>query len=458
MTVISRYLSRLHPRTIDTKNKIVNGVTGSDTKGNGTTNPYKTIMQAVSVAQFPADIQLFESFTENIQLVNSRSNINFIGSRIYNHFKVEINGNFQTSSADANNRFTRLGVTGVNIKSGSSSPVVLGSFDAGRHTFENVAFTTSNSNIISIPTNFLSGSWINFIDCDFSGSPASTLVFPDLDGSNTGIGRIYNCGFTPVSVGRGWTIYYSGDTVLNVVSKHSSAIIVDFPRCYRMTSIITSQASLNTLVAITNNSANGVYLINFPNPTGITGIASGDVILKNGSVHMITMKYADAPASVIDYTTNISYIKDGSLWRDITSLSPLSLPAFRAIQGSNLSLSSGVTTKINFSTIDWQVGSYYNTSLYRYTPPAGYYCVSVGGYLTGSVPYDAFLGIYKNGSQYAQTLSAGNNGGSAAQLCLTDLIYLNGTDYIEAYATISLASAGTCSVLVSNGFSAFQIR
>jgi hypothetical protein len=225
-----------------------------------------------------------------------------------------------------------------------------------------------------------------------------------------------------------------------------------------MTSIITSQASLNTLVAITNNSANGVYLINFPNPTGITGIASGDVILKNGSVHMITMKYADAPASVIDYTTNISYIKDGSLWRDITSLSPLSLPAFRAIQGSNLSLSSGVTTKINFSTIDWQVGSYYNTSLYRYTPPAGYYCVSVGGYLTGSVPYDAFLGIYKNGSQYAQTLSAGNNGGSAAQLCLTDLIYLNGTDYIEAYASISLASAGTCSVLVSNGFSAFQIR
>lgn len=134
------------------------------------------------------------------------------------------------------------------------------------------------------------------------------------------------------------------------------------------------------------------------------------------------------------------------------------MPAFRALQGSNLSLSSGVAAKINFSTIDWQVGSYYNTSLYRYTPPAGYYCVSVGGYLTGSVTYDAFLRIYVNGSQYAQTLSAGNNGGSAAQLCLTDLIYLNGTDYIEAYAAVSLASGGTCSVVMSNGFSAFKIR
>lgn len=363
---VSKYLKELFPSTVDTKNKIINGTVGSDTLGNGTTHPYQTIGKAVTVAQFPADLYLFESFTENVVLTNAKSNINLIGSKIFNKFKVELNGNIQTSSADTNNRFVRLGVYGINIKSGASSPVVLGSFDGGKHCFENVAFTTSAASLVSIPSNFYSadGAWLNFLNCDFSNSLASTLVLPDLDSTNTATLRLYNCGFVNISVGKGWTVYYTGDTVLNVVSKYSTALIVDLARCFRMNSIITSQVALDALIAITNHTADGAYLINFAGPTGITGIAAGDVILKNGSVHMITMKYADAPAQVIDFATNIVYIKKGTLWGSLGTAAYLDIGTtankivqldanakLPAVDGSNLTnvVASGLAPSVPYA-------------------------------------------------------------------------------------------------------------
>lgn len=378
MANISKYLKELFPQSNDTKNIIVNGVVGNDTMGNGTTHSYKTIGKAVTVAQFPADVYLFETFTEDVTLTNSKSNCNFIGSKIYGRHKVELNGRFITSSADANNRFVRLGVYGIKIKSGVNIPVTLGSFDGGKHSFENVAFETSNASLISIPSNFYSsdGAWLNFLNCDFSGAAASVLVLPDLDSTNTATIRLYNCGFLNISVGKGWTVYYHGDTVLNVVSKYSTALIIDLARCFRMTSVITSQAALDVLVAITNHTADGAYLINFTGPTGITGIAAGDVILKNGSAHMITMKYADAPAQVMDFATNVVYVKKGTLWGSLGTAAYLDVGTtankivqldadakLPAIDGSNLTnvVASGLAPSVPYSVISAKTSSGFNS-------------------------------------------------------------------------------------------------
>ena len=80
-------------------------------------------------------------------------------------------------------------------------------------------------------------------------------------------------------------------------------------------------------------------------------------------------------------------------------------PTWSATMGSNQSISANTTTKLNFNTEQWDVGTGFNTSNYNYTVPSG----GAGKYaLTATVTlHNAASGnriscnIYKGGSALA---------------------------------------------------------
>jgi hypothetical protein len=115
------------------------------------------------------------------------------------------------------------------------------------------------------------------------------------------------------------------------------------------------------------------------------------------------------------------------------------MPAFSYYQSSTQTLSSGVTTKLTFTTSEFDTtGGMYASS--RFTPTvAGYYQVS-GGLQVATAATIIVLYIYKNGSNYKQLISS--NPSTLSGGYGSALVFLNGsTDYIEIYANLTTGQA-----------------
>jgi hypothetical protein len=138
----------------------------------------------------------------------------------------------------------------------------------------------------------------------------------------------------------------------------------------------------------------------------------------------------------------------GTVLTTATAGVPVNGPAFNAYAGSNQTVTSGVNTKVQLNTEEFDTNSNFDpTTNYRFTPTvAGYY--QVNGILRGSAATSLTLImalLYKNGSLHlrgqenAYTLA----GGSAIQVTLSTIVYLNGsTDYLELYGRVD--GTGTC--------------
>jgi len=122
------------------------------------------------------------------------------------------------------------------------------------------------------------------------------------------------------------------------------------------------------------------------------------------------------------------------------------MPAFSAYQSSAQTLSTGVMTKLQFQTKEFDTASAFDsTTNYRFTPlVAGYYQVS--GLLSPNASATVVrVEIYKNGSTIKRLFAGGTasttgNGGSA-------LVFLNGsTDYVELYGSFAVGQAATASI------------
>ena len=115
-------------------------------------------------------------------------------------------------------------------------------------------------------------------------------------------------------------------------------------------------------------------------------------------------------------------------------------PSFSAYVGTNQSISSGVFTKMQCSTEEWDTASCYdNVTNYRFTPTvAGYYQFNgMWGAAAGS-PTRVLIALYKNGSVARYGLDLGATGASfnnGAGDVVSAMLYMNGTtDYVELYA------------------------
>ena len=133
-------------------------------------------------------------------------------------------------------------------------------------------------------------------------------------------------------------------------------------------------------------------------------------------------------------------------------------PAFSASQSTTTSMSTGVRTKLQFDTEDFDTNSCYDaTTNYRFTPNVeGYYLI------TGACAFNLASGqmnvvIYKNG----EALIWGNQIPNNTNLNIANvstILYANGTtDYFECYGYQASGSTAN-NFLVSERFQGVLVR
>jgi len=117
-------------------------------------------------------------------------------------------------------------------------------------------------------------------------------------------------------------------------------------------------------------------------------------------------------------------------------------PTFSAYLSADQSVSSGVVTKIQFDTEEFDTNNNFdNATNYRFTPTvAGYYQINASLRSEGSsLSLTAFY-LYKNGSLiFIPALDTAHS--STTHISGSSLVYCNGTsDYIEIYGRVDGSS------------------
>ena len=170
--------------------------------------------------------------------------------------------------------------------------------------------------------------------------------------------------------------------------------------------------------------------------SGNSGSATLDS--SNGLIYP-TWTTAGRPASPATgqcgYNTSIGgmEIYNGSAWDCITGG-----PAFSAYQSSSQNISSGVYTKIQLQSEEYDTANCFDsTTNYRFTPNvAGYYKITGMATLGAATWTSAFANayIYKNGSAFKGSASTQpTNGNYATTYCVADIYFNGSTDYVELY-------------------------
>jgi hypothetical protein len=139
---------------------------------------------------------------------------------------------------------------------------------------------------------------------------------------------------------------------------------------------------------------------------------------------------------------------------------PVNGPAFSAYNTSYQTLANTTYTKIAYNTEEFDTGSCYDTTNYRFTPNvAGYYQLNAIIGFTANATGAVFLRLYKNGSAFKDGIYV-PNANTGPELVCSWLAYANGsTDYFEIYGWQSSGgnlSAGSGSSFMT--FSASMVR
>ena len=139
---------------------------------------------------------------------------------------------------------------------------------------------------------------------------------------------------------------------------------------------------------------------------------------------------------------------------------PENTPAFRAYLGSDQSQTANVNTKINYNTVDFNIGSGFDNVNYKFLPNvAGKYYITVAVGIDGADADKYFRAyIYKNGSEYSfSSWGISNDADEGGVGQHSDIVDLNGsTDHIEGYVRYG----GTDNITGQTGktfFSAYKL-
>ena len=144
-----------------------------------------------------------------------------------------------------------------------------------------------------------------------------------------------------------------------------------------------------------------------------------------------------APVTNTNRTINLPD-SNGTVLTTATAGVPVNGPAFSYYQSSAQTLSSGTTTKITFTSSDFDTsGGMFASS--RFTPTvSGYYAVSTGVQVNTTAT-GISLEVWKNGAIFKRLSNTVASNGVASSSCL---VYCNGsTDYVEIYANFTLGQA-----------------
>ncbi len=129
-------------------------------------------------------------------------------------------------------------------------------------------------------------------------------------------------------------------------------------------------------------------------------------------------------------------------------------PAFSASLSTTQSISTGVNTKVQFNTEQFDTANCYdNTTNYRFTPNvAGYYQINTCVRLRGTSSDNKIMYLRKNGSDYI-ALDFYSLSIEYFQISASHLIYMNGsTDYLEVFV---YTNGTNTSVISTSGLNTF---
>lgn len=150
---------------------------------------------------------------------------------------------------------------------------------------------------------------------------------------------------------------------------------------------------------------------------------------------------------------NAGGLPDGSIHQaDLASGVVGTGPTFRATRSGTFNPSGSTWSKIQLNAEDWDTNSNFDSSTnHRFTPTvAGYYQFNAKLIATGT-PGEAYVAVYKNGSNATYNLNIGSNTGQWGGM-VSDVLYANGTtDYFEMY-TYTTASSPAISGMSMSAF------
>lgn len=106
------------------------------------------------------------------------------------------------------------------------------------------------------------------------------------------------------------------------------------------------------------------------------------------------------------------------------------------------SLTDETWAKLTFGTETFDNGGYYDTATSRWTPPAGTYLINGRWGTSAFGPANlGGIGIYVNGSRVYSNFIADGNGAREFTVAITQIMSLNGTDYVELWGYVNTASS-----------------
>jgi hypothetical protein len=120
---------------------------------------------------------------------------------------------------------------------------------------------------------------------------------------------------------------------------------------------------------------------------------------------------------------------------------------FHATHDADQTIANETFVKVNFAAAVYNDGTLYNTSLSRWTPPAGKFQIAAAvGFLGVHNLYlgtPIVIGIFKNGVQYKYSYGAVVGVYAGANIAIVDTC--NGTDYFEVWIFVYTSTTGTLS-------------
>jgi hypothetical protein len=165
-----------------------------------------------------------------------------------------------------------------------------------------------------------------------------------------------------------------------------------------------------------------------------------------------TMDDTTAPTSksgyLQDHLNNIGYMLKSITGKDdcITAPNtPLGAPPIARVTMSSAQTLTTTPAKVQFDTKTFDVGNYFDTTTYQYTPPAGYYRVNVTGCIRsseGTFPRTRVtLQILKNNDSYYAIAPDIIANSSDIVFSISDIIQVDGNDKLDFEAVKAVSSA-----------------
>lgn len=158
-----------------------------------------------------------------------------------------------------------------------------------------------------------------------------------------------------------------------------------------------------------------------------------------------TMDDTTAPTSksgyLQDHLNNIGYMlksitgKDDCITVPDKSIADLVAPPIARVTMSTPQALTATAAKVKFDTETFDVGGYFDTATYQYTPPAGYYRVTVTGlfYPSDATPswVQVHCQIFKNDTPYYTVTPNVITDSSRIAFSVSDIVQVDGDDTLD---------------------------